>query len=207
MRRRLLELGCPAKATRRIVREASEHLDDLRQAVEAQGQPATGAATLAAEQFGDPIALAERHVEALRNSSWFTRHCFITFGIMPVAIMLGIGTLCWCFDGGKILWADPWEYIRYHAPWIYLWMSAIFWGSLMVVTALLAFYFCWAAQRFAVARRWLWVMCGVLAAHNLFVQVKTVQWASLSRGFELMNEPTALDDFSLIGLSAPSTDW
>lgn len=185
LQRRLLELGCPPKATRRIVRETAEHYEDLQRAALAQGATPEQAVAQATEQLGDPQQLAERHVEVLRNSSWFARYAIVTFGIIPGAAMLGLGLFCLYFGGSRFIWSDPWGFFRTHAVWAFPCMKGLLWGSVLMATAALALGFCWCAQRCGVKRRWMWVAAGVLVAHGLFVQIQPTYWAMLSRGVEL----------------------
>jgi len=73
LQRRLIELGCPEKVVRKIVRETAEHLRDLQKAAVGSGVTPEEAAARAAEQLGDPGELAERHVEEFKQSTWLGR--------------------------------------------------------------------------------------------------------------------------------------
>src|SRR5262245_13778136 len=87
--RRLFELGCPARYSRRSVAESSEHFDDLIDArIEECLEPAT-ARVRATEELGDPTILAERLVASFRQASWWGRHPIIGFCLLPpLALML-----------------------------------------------------------------------------------------------------------------------
>ncbi len=86
LQRRLLELGCPVKATRHIVREAAEHFEDLQRAAVGRGLSPSEAVANASEQFGDPAGIARKHVEVLRNASWLGRHSVFSFMLLPFVI-------------------------------------------------------------------------------------------------------------------------
>jgi hypothetical protein len=87
--RRLFELGCPARYSRRSVAELAEHFEDLTRARIEEGlEPATASAR-AGEGLGEPTILAERLVASFRRASWWGRHPIIGFCLLPpLALML-----------------------------------------------------------------------------------------------------------------------
>src|ERR1700690_766269 len=84
LRRRLVELGCPMKQVRRLVREVADHREDLKHAAVAEGWSGADAEARANAQLGDPLALAEELMAALRRSTWWGRHYVVTFGLLPL---------------------------------------------------------------------------------------------------------------------------
>ena len=78
LRAQLVILGCPVAPMRRLVREAADHREDLKQAGLAEGLAEAEAEGRANESLGDPVAVAERMMETVRHSSWRGRHCAFT---------------------------------------------------------------------------------------------------------------------------------
>jgi hypothetical protein len=171
LRRRLVELGCPPKALRRIVREAAEHFDDLRRAAEAQGLAPAEAAIHAAESFGNPEAIAKRHVEALRKSSWWGRHRVLGFVVIPLLVpilwmtlSLALGCLAG-FGVTGLLYGFPLSYDRtlLGAPILFLCGQSATWAG----SAALAWFFCRKARNTVVPKRWLLAGCLLLSLQDL----------------------------------------
>jgi hypothetical protein len=187
LQRRLVELGCPANAVRRIVRETAEHYEDLQRAAQAQGLPPADSTARAAEQLGDPNVLAERHIEALRKSSWWGRCPHFAFGILPLVVAEGLGLLYFSLNGGKLPMDLDGLPLRH--PEMVEWAYSAFFVAVIAVTALVTFYFFRKAQRFVVGRRWLWITGGVLAAHSLLLQIHASSGIGL-----ILNQPVALSD-------------
>ena len=89
--RRLVELGCPAAKLRQEVRELADHHEDLVQAAKEEGLSEVDAAARADDQLGEPVTLAERAAAALRQSSWWGRHPFVAFFLLPpVAVFAAV---------------------------------------------------------------------------------------------------------------------
>jgi len=82
LQRRLIELGCPVKAVRKIVRETAEHFQDLRGEAMRQGLPQSAAEAQATALLGNPEALAEEHVRVWRNSQVWLRHPWLGWGLV-----------------------------------------------------------------------------------------------------------------------------
>jgi len=171
LRRRLVELGCPVKAVRRITLEAAEHLDDLRRSIESQGLAPADAAARAAETFGDPDILAERHLAALRKASWWGRHPLLGFGAVPlfVAILwmtfsLALGCLAGMGVTG-LRYGFPLSVDRtlLGSPIVYFFGQCATWAG----TAALAWFFCRKARNAAVRGRWLFACCVLLSLQAL----------------------------------------
>jgi len=172
LQRRLVELGCPAKALRRIVRETSEHYEDLQRAAHAQGLVGEQVTAFAAEKLGNPVELANRHVEALRKSSWWGRYPQFAFGILPLLVAFELGLQYFYLNRDKLPMGIEYrvnEPIRY--PEMVAWAYPAFFVAIIAVTAAVTFFFAYQAQRSGIATRWMWITGGVLAMHGLFLQV------------------------------------
>src|SRR6476659_7109200 len=86
--RRMLELGCTRRRTRRSAAELADHFDDLVQAAIANGLPQPLADEQAAGLLGEPLVLAERAAEAARHDTWCGRHPVFACGILaPLAFI------------------------------------------------------------------------------------------------------------------------
>src|ERR1700689_1383205 len=81
--RRLAELASPPGQLRRKIRELAEHHEDLKRDALEEGLSETAAEARADELLGEPVVLAEHLAAALRQSSWWGRHPFIGFCLLP----------------------------------------------------------------------------------------------------------------------------
>ncbi len=169
LQRRLVELGCPVKATRKIVRETAEHYEDLQHAAQAQGLPPAESAARAAEQLGNPDVLAERHVEVLRKSSWWARHAFFTFGFLPLVTTAGIWHVYGLINGGQLPDIAVDILLAINESKIFLLAYFAVYGGIFAITALVTVFFCLRAQQMAVRRRWIWIIGILLAVQGLFL--------------------------------------
>src|SRR6185436_4837334 len=97
-RQRLIELGCPHGRIRRDIRELSDHHEDLRNAALEEGLSEAAADARAAQQLGEPVALAEHLAAALRNSSWWGRHPVLGFCVLPPFVILLVAIVGLLFD-------------------------------------------------------------------------------------------------------------
>jgi hypothetical protein len=178
--RRLVELGCPSRRMREKVGELAEHYEDLKQAAIEDGLPEKEAEARASAQLGDPMSLAENTVMLLRQSSWWGRHPFIGFCLLPplcfvpawfgcggiflgVALLLGriLPRAC-VFDESatNALYDDPTLFKTFLAPLSAgLTLAAI----LSIVTAA-----CWLARRSALGLKWIVAACAAIAINMLF---------------------------------------
>lgn len=164
-RQRLVELGYPESRLRRDTQELADHHDDLRSAAKEEGVLEVDAEARADRLLGEPAILAEQAAAALRESSWWGRHPFVSFCILPpfafvgiliVALILGIPVVG-LFSGYKP--AD--------LPTSYgLLLMMVTYYAAITVTAIL---FCWLAGRSASGLKWALVACASCALHNAFL--------------------------------------
>lgn len=84
LQRRLMELRCPQRHMRRLVREVADHREDLRQAAGQEGLSGAGAEAWVDARLGDAAGLADQLMATLRRSTWWGRHSLVTFGLMPL---------------------------------------------------------------------------------------------------------------------------
>src|SRR6476660_6913743 len=87
--RRLFELGCSARDVGRMVHEIADHHQDLEHAALDEGLSKAEAEVRADERIGDPMALAEELARSLRRSSWWGRHPFVSFCLLPPLGIVG----------------------------------------------------------------------------------------------------------------------
>lgn len=176
LRQQLAVRGCPQPAARRILREAAEHLEDLEAAARSAGR--ANPAAEAAGQLGDPAVLAERHVSALRHTSWWGRHPLVGLGLLPFVA----GPVLWMALLGAGMGGGAWLVIQLgfggssnafslaagHPavfPWLWVGTRMIDVAALALVTQL----FCWRARRAALDRRWLLLVGTVLCLQGLWL--------------------------------------
>ncbi len=170
-RRRLNQLGCPLRQARRRVQELAEHFEDLKSAAMEEGLSESAAEARAAELLGEPRALADHLVRAIRRSSWAGRHPVLTFCVLPLVAFVAIWLLAdaACF-----------------AP-VWLWLSDGEWDALTgdkgagielirqlgrvgycVAVAATALLFCSMTQRAACGRKWA-IITSAVCSFNAYV--------------------------------------
>ncbi|HTB62524.1 MAG TPA: hypothetical protein VK737_02955, partial [Opitutales bacterium] len=161
----------PPKPLRRIVREAAEHLDDLRRATEAQSLTPAEVAVRTAEMLGNPEALAERHVEALRKTSWWGRHPVFGFVAIPLLVpilWMALSLALGCLVGFGIIglrygFSMSYDHTLLGAPILFFCGQCATWAG----TATLAWFFCRKARNTVVPKRWLLAGCLLLSLQAL----------------------------------------
>lgn len=187
LRRRLVELGCPSAQMRRLVREVTDHRDDLKQAAMSDRLSEADAEARANAQLGNPLALAEQMMVALRRSSWWGRHSVVTFCLLPFlvypvlwALFLLLGLLLefglgYGWDSKKldVVRNDP---VAFHR----LLMACHVVDYLAIALATLLF--CWLARRSAVSFKWMVTACVVCSVIAVITWVK-IELHSFSLGF------------------------
>ena len=189
LRRRLVELGCPMKQVRRLVREVADHREDLKQTAVAEGLSGADAEARANALLGDPLALAEQLMTALRRSTWWGRHYVVTFSLLPllvypvlwallllVAMLLEFG-LGYRWDAKKIEVAVNNPVTFHHLATAFQWMD-------YAAIALVALFFCWLARRSAVSFKWMLTACAVCSAIAVITWGK-IEPHSFSLGFSM----------------------
>jgi hypothetical protein len=175
LRYQLVKLGCPAKQVRRLVQEIAEHREDLKQAAVSEGLAEEAAESRANTRLGDPFDLAKDLMVTVRRSSWWGRHFFIGFCVLPLLavpvlwlLLLSLGlSLEFALGYG-------WNYMKLHVaannPIAFHHMVIAFncadYASISLVTLL----FCWLARRSAVSLAWLVTACVICSIYALFIQ-------------------------------------
>jgi len=199
--RRLFELGCPARYSRRSVAEFSEHFEDLVHARIQDGlEPATARAR-ATEELGAPTILAERLVASFRQASWWGRHPIIGFCLLPPlalmiflpAIVLGLYGL---FLVGNLFspHAIPLNEFKravLAAPSAFAeWNNPLLWLIHCMPIAITTILFCKLVSRSGSGMKWLMLTCGVCSASGFFT------WTGFSpSGFYLGYGSPAVDNW------------
>jgi hypothetical protein len=185
LRRRLVELGCPMAHVRRLVQEVADHREDLKQAALSEGLSGADAEARANAQLGDPLALAEHLMAALRRSTWWGRHFVVTFCLLPLLVypvlwalfLLLQMTLEYALGYG---WDSKKLGVAINNPVTFHHLVMVFQFMDYVAIALAALFFCWLARRSAVRLKWMvtaCVVCSVIAVmtwgkiepHSFFV--------------------------------------
>jgi hypothetical protein len=175
LRRRLVELGCPLAQVRRLVREVADHRDDLKQVAVSEGLSGADAEARANAQLGDPLALADELMTALRRSSWWGRHFVVGFFVVPllavpvlwIALLLLQLSLEFTLGFG-------WDPKNLHAaagnPVVFRHLVIVIQCANSVSIASITLLFCWLARRAAVGFKWMVTACTICSLYALFVQ-------------------------------------
>jgi hypothetical protein len=174
LRCRLLELGCPPKRMRHMVREVADHREDLLAAARTEGLGMPGAEARAEARLGNPQALAEELMASLRRSTWCGRHRLISFGLLPALLfpvlwllVLIVSTLVW----GEVYcgWDEKALHNAAANPVTYghlLWVAR---GVDCVAIGLVFLLFCLLARLSAVGFKWLLIAGLICGAYSLFL--------------------------------------
>ena len=168
LRRQLVELGCPRAHVRRLVREVADHREDLKQAAQSEGLSAADAEARENSQLGDPLALAEHLMAALRRSVWCGRHSVIAFCLLPILVYPVLWTMLLLLQmalafalgfGGDMKKL----HMALNNPVTFHHLTTVFQCMDYVAIALVALFLCWLARRSAVSLKWMVTACSVVA--------------------------------------------
>jgi hypothetical protein len=172
LRRRLMELGCPILQVRRLVREVADHREDLKQAALSEGLSGNDAESHANAQLGDPDALAENLMTALRRSSWWGRHSAIGFCVLPLLAVPVLWALLFFSELG-LIFALGYSWDLRNLPTaddsiaIHRLKVAVVCAHYIAV-AVVTLCFCWMARRAVVHFRWAVVTCAICSLYASF---------------------------------------
>jgi hypothetical protein len=177
LRRRLVELGCPMTQVRRLVREVADHRDDLKQAAVSEGLSGADVEACANAQLGDPLALAEQMMAALRRSSWWGRHFIFTFCLLPLLVYPVLWTLLLLLQmafGFALGYGWNWEKLHVVAnnPVTFHHLTTAFQFMDYAAIALVALFFCWLARRSAVSLKWVAISCAICSLAAVITYAK-----------------------------------
>jgi hypothetical protein len=175
LRRRLVELGCPLAQMRRLVREVADHHDDLKQAAVSEGLSGADAEVRANAQLGDPLALAEQMMAALRRSSWWGRHFIVVFGLLPLLAVPVLWALLLVLNLSlEFALGYDWDWKKLHVaadnPVAFHHLAMAVHGADYVAIALVTLLFCWLARRAAVSFKCMVTACAICSLYALFTQ-------------------------------------
>jgi len=175
LRRRLVELGCPLRRLRRLVQEVADHREDLKQAAVQEGL--SGAEARADAQLGDPLELAGHLMTVVRRSSWWGRHVFIAFCLLPLVVVPVLWA--WLLVMNMLLvfaLGYGWDFNKLHAaednPATFHHLAMGVQGADGVAMAVVGLLFCWLARRSAVSLKWMGIACGICSLYALFFSVQ-----------------------------------
>ncbi|MFZ0829019.1 MAG: hypothetical protein WAO02_16515 [Verrucomicrobiia bacterium] len=176
LRRRLVELGCPIAHVPRLVQEVADHREDLKQSALSEGLSGVDAEARANGQLGDPLALAENLMVALRRSSWWGRHCVVTFGLLPLLAVPVLWALLLFIDLSlEFALGYGWDREKLHVaadnPVAFHHLVMVLQCADFVAIALVTLLFCWLARRSAVNLTWMVTACVICSLYALFLQV------------------------------------
>jgi hypothetical protein len=179
--RRLIELGCPARRLREKVRELGDHYLDLEEAALAEGLSASEAATQATARLGDPVVLAENLILGMRRASWWGRHPFIGFCLLPMLVFIfvwlgclgGLVGMCrlegWIFGPAYSFDEAAMAAFQGNATVFNEFVKPLKTGLDVVSCVLLTLGFCWLARRSAMGWKWMVATCAAcFAASQIF---------------------------------------
>ena len=173
LRLRLTELGCPIAHLRRLVQEVADHHEDLKQAALSEGLSEANAEARANVQLGDPLALAEHLMVALRRSSLWGRHFLIGFCVLPLLAVPVLWALL-LFLGLSLEFAlgYGWDWKKLNVaadnPVAFHHLAIAVHGADYVAIALATLLFCWLARRSVVSVRWMLTSCVICSLYALF---------------------------------------
>jgi hypothetical protein len=173
LRGRLLKLGCPIARIERVAQEVADHRQDLKQAGLAEGLSEADAEARADASLGDPLVLAEQTMMSVRRSTWWGRHCVVTFGLLPIfawvlwtlMLVCEIWLVNWGWDNKKF---DPANPITVHR------LLLAFRLTDYLGVALVALLFCRLARRTAVNPGWMLISCVISS------MVALIYWSELA---------------------------
>lgn len=177
LQRRLMELRCPHRHVRRLVREVADHREDLRQAAVQEGLSGAGAEAWVDARLGEVDDLAEQLMVTLRRSTWWGRHSLVTFGVMPLlavpllwsAVMavelcleyaLGFG-----WNGHKLHAAGGNAVQLYHV------IQTVNYAD-YIAMALVSLSICWLARRWAVRPTWMVTACVICSLYAWLIWIQ-----------------------------------
>lgn len=177
--RRLIQMGCPARRIAENIRELREHYDDLKQAGLDEGLPEKEAEKFACESLGHPVQLAENVVLLWRQSSWWGRHPFVGFCLLPLPVFL-LGWLmffpvfcgvCWLLGRifGPVYTFDKQtlDFVSDNSDTFASWMTSMNATASLAAISLVLIVFHRMARRAAVGISWLVAACLSCALINL----------------------------------------
>ena len=168
--RRLTELACPSGQLHRKIRELAEHHEDLKRDALEEGLSETEAEARADELLGEPVALAEHLAAALRQSSWWGRHPFIGFCLLPplAIILLFMLALMGEYWLGRLYFTETelgslteWETGLKYCGFA---MFGAYYGTIILVAG----FSCVLSRRRISGFKWACVACGMCAVHGAF---------------------------------------
>lgn len=189
LRRRLVELGCPLAQVRRVVREVADHREDLKQAALAEDLSHNDAEARADAQLGDPLVLAEQMMVSLRRSSWWGRHCIVTFVLLPLLtfpvlwlVLLFLELLV------TVTLGYGWNQEKLHEaannPAAFHHLLEAFHVMDYLALGLATLLFCWRARRTAVKLRWMAISCVLCSVVAVITWVK-LEPHTITAGFTM----------------------
>ena len=175
LRRRLVELGCPLAQVRRLAREVADHHDDLKQAAVSEGLSGADAEARANAQLGDPLALAEHLMAALRRSSWWGRHSLVGFCVVPLLAVPVLWLVLLLLQLSlEFTLGFGWDPKKLHAaaanPAGFRHLVIVIQCADSIAIALVTVLFCWLAHRAVVGFKWMVTACAICSLYALLVK-------------------------------------
>ena len=163
LRGRLLKLGCPDAHIRRLAHEVADHREDLKQAGLAEGLSEADAEARADASLGDPLVLADQAMMSVRRSTWWGRHCVVTFGLLPILAVVLWALMLFC-EMFLVYWLgygcnDKKFVVAANNPITFHHLVLAFHFTDYLGIAVVALLFCWLAQRTAVKLKWMVISC------------------------------------------------
>lgn len=169
--RALLRQGVPRRYAARIVRELSEHRDDLEAEGLAAGQPPDEARSAAREKLGDINEVAKELLAAKRRSYWWGRHPVVSFVLLPLPLffLLFLGILwLWGETSGLIAWTEHKEAGLPEPDWAAVRVG--FYAALCAALTISAGFICFLARRCCCGLKWTLIGCAVFLGQAFFLR-------------------------------------
>lgn len=167
VRERLARHGLPAGRIDRIMRELTEHWEDLRADALESGLPPLAARVEADKHLGTPEDLTANFILHLRRGSWLGRHPLLSVCILPLLLSPALMAAVIL----PVYWITKWgEWISWNQPGALdveimvngLWV--VYYLTLMLSTG----WLCWRSWRAGLGARWITAMCSWCALMALF---------------------------------------
>lgn len=172
--RRLMELWCPPALMRRRLQELADHREDLKREALEEGLSEADAEARADALLGEPRTLAQQLALASRRSSWWGRHPFIGFCLLPpFAILLLVlsimliewGVSCFYFTSElfRALVNDPSGLALSRRA-----LAVDYYAAILLTAAAL----CRLARRRVGGPKWALIACAVCALNGWLFRMK-----------------------------------
>jgi hypothetical protein len=166
--RKLVRQGVPGRYVARVVRELTEHREDLEGEARAGGQSPDAARSAAGDKLGDIDELAKELLATRRRSYWWGRHPLVSFVLLPLPMfILSFFGILWLWGEASGLFA--WSEHRHTLPepnWAAVRVG--FYAVLCVAFTISVSFICYLARRCCCGLKWTLIGCGIFFVQGYF---------------------------------------